>query len=223
MSAGMGRTGPPVSRSRSAGSARVLAVPPRRRIADDRARRRWLTEVMDEGHFSLLKEELGPLAARLLEIPDDLIGRALELELAEGTVVADSGEDIPCIFFDGLHRAERAIAGRLSRDRGRQASLARHGPGQGTALGGAEDRAYSGARPGRCSAGGDLLEGFRHQPRARRRQSDDQASRACRAVSKHQGANEMNKADMADRQVARTGMSKVAAREAVDSVFATIG
>ena len=33
----------------------------------------------------------------------------------------------------------------------------------------------------------------------------------------------MNKAEMADRLAARTGLSKVVAREAVDSVFAAIG
>ena len=33
----------------------------------------------------------------------------------------------------------------------------------------------------------------------------------------------MNKVEMADRLSARTGMSKAAARDAVDSVFATIG
>ena len=33
----------------------------------------------------------------------------------------------------------------------------------------------------------------------------------------------MNKAEMADRLAARTGMNEAAARDAVDSVFATIG
>ena len=33
----------------------------------------------------------------------------------------------------------------------------------------------------------------------------------------------MNKVEMADRLAARTGMSKAAARDAVDSVFATVG
>ena len=33
----------------------------------------------------------------------------------------------------------------------------------------------------------------------------------------------MNKAEMADRLAARTGLDKAAARDAVDSVFATIG
>ena len=72
-----------------------------------------LTEAMDEGHCGLPVDELGPLAARLLEVPDDLIRMALDLELAEGTVVADTVENSPCVFLGGLHRAERAIAERL--------------------------------------------------------------------------------------------------------------
>ena len=72
-----------------------------------------LTEAMDEGHCGLPEAELGPLAAGLLEVPDDLIRSALDLELSEGAVVADTVEDTPCIFLGGLYRAERAIAGRL--------------------------------------------------------------------------------------------------------------
>ena len=72
-----------------------------------------LTEAMDEGHCGLPEEELGPLAAKLLEVPGELIRSALDLELAEGTVVADTVGEIPCIFLGGLQRAERAIAGRL--------------------------------------------------------------------------------------------------------------
>ena len=72
-----------------------------------------LAEAMDEGHCGLPEEELGPLAARLLEVPAELIRTALDLELADGTVVADTVGDTPCIFLGGLHRAERAIAGRL--------------------------------------------------------------------------------------------------------------
>ena len=72
-----------------------------------------LAEAMDEGHCGLPEEELGPLAARLLEVPAEMIRTALDLELADGTVVADTVEDTPCIFLGGLHRAERAIAGRL--------------------------------------------------------------------------------------------------------------
>ena len=74
-----------------------------------------LTEAMDEGHCGLPREELEPLAARLLEVPDDAIWTALELELAEGTVVEDTVADTPCVFLGTLHRAERAIADRLPR------------------------------------------------------------------------------------------------------------
>ena len=46
-----------------------------------------LTEAMDEGHCVLPEEELGPLAAKLLEVPGELIRAALDLELAEGAAV----------------------------------------------------------------------------------------------------------------------------------------
>ncbi len=72
-----------------------------------------LAEAMDEGHCGLPEEELGPLAAKLLKVPADLIRTALDLELADGSVVADTVEDTPCIFLGGLHRAERTIAGRI--------------------------------------------------------------------------------------------------------------
>ena len=55
------------------------------------------------------------MAARLLEVPDDLIRTALDLELAEGTVVADRVADTPCVFLGGLYRAEQAIGDRLLR------------------------------------------------------------------------------------------------------------
>jgi exodeoxyribonuclease V alpha subunit len=48
-----------------------------------------LTEAMDEGHCGLPTDELVPLAEKLLEVPQQLIRTAVELELQEGTVVAD--------------------------------------------------------------------------------------------------------------------------------------
>jgi exodeoxyribonuclease V alpha subunit len=73
-----------------------------------------LAEAMDEGHCGLPSAELVPLAARLLEVDRELIGTALELELADGTVVADTVAHTPCVFLAGLHRAEKAIASKLS-------------------------------------------------------------------------------------------------------------
>src|SRR6201987_1163380 len=48
-----------------------------------------LAEAMDEGHCGLPAEELIPLTRRLLEVPSDLIATALDLEVQDGTVIAD--------------------------------------------------------------------------------------------------------------------------------------
>jgi exodeoxyribonuclease V alpha subunit len=74
-----------------------------------------LTEAMDEGHCGLPTAELLPLAEKLLEVPVDLVRTAIDLELADGTVIADSVGQTPCVFLAGLHRAERTIAERLLR------------------------------------------------------------------------------------------------------------
>ena len=74
-----------------------------------------LTEAMEDGHCGLPTEELVPLAGKLLEVPQQLIRTALELELHEGTVIADRASETPCVFLTGLHRAERTIAERLLR------------------------------------------------------------------------------------------------------------
>jgi len=47
------------------------------------------------------------------EVPQELIRTALDLELADGTVIADTVGDKPCVFLAGLYRAERGIAERL--------------------------------------------------------------------------------------------------------------
>jgi exodeoxyribonuclease V alpha subunit len=74
-----------------------------------------LTEAMDEGHCGLPTDQLIPLAGDLLEVPPELIHTALDLELSEGTVIADQVGETPCVFLAGLYRAERGIADRLIR------------------------------------------------------------------------------------------------------------
>jgi exodeoxyribonuclease V alpha subunit len=74
-----------------------------------------LTEAMDEGHGGLPTEELVPLAEKLLEVPQQLVRTALELELQEGAVIGDTVGETPCVFLAGLYRAERTIANRLVR------------------------------------------------------------------------------------------------------------
>ena len=72
-----------------------------------------LTEAMDEGHCGLPKQELVQLAAKLLEVEKELVLTALNLELADRTVVADTVGETACIFLAGLYRAEQIIAERL--------------------------------------------------------------------------------------------------------------
>ena len=72
-----------------------------------------LSQATGEGHCGLPKPELLRLAETLLEVPGDLVGTALNFELAEGTVVADTVGEMECVFLAGLHRAEQAIAERL--------------------------------------------------------------------------------------------------------------
>lgn len=74
-----------------------------------------LTDAMDDGHCGLPRDQLLPLAVELLEVAKELIQTALDLELAEGTVVADSVGDTFCIFLSGFYRAEQVIAERLLR------------------------------------------------------------------------------------------------------------
>ena len=74
-----------------------------------------LTEAMDDGHCGLPAEKLSPLAVELLEVSKELVQDALDLELAEGTVVAAAVAGTPCIFLGGLYRAERVIAERVLR------------------------------------------------------------------------------------------------------------
>ena len=72
-----------------------------------------LTEAMDDGHCGLPTKELTPLAVELLEVSEELVHTALDLELADGTVVADTVGETPCVFLGGLYRAEKVIAERM--------------------------------------------------------------------------------------------------------------
>ena len=72
-----------------------------------------LTEAMDKGHCGLPLAELVPMAVKLLQVLAEIIETALDLELRDGEVIADSVDGEPCIFLAGLHRAERAIAARI--------------------------------------------------------------------------------------------------------------
>ncbi|HYP03866.1 MAG TPA: ATP-dependent RecD-like DNA helicase [Cyanobium sp.] len=73
-----------------------------------------LLEASGDGHCGLPTAALLQLAGDLLAVEQaDLLRGALELELAEGAVVADSLGGEPAIFLARLHRDERAIAAAL--------------------------------------------------------------------------------------------------------------
>ena len=72
-----------------------------------------LTEAMGDGHCGLPLEELVPLAIKLLAVPDTLIQTAIDLEMTEGTVTADTVSGTACVFLSGLYHAERSVADRL--------------------------------------------------------------------------------------------------------------
>ena len=72
-----------------------------------------LTEAMGNGHCGLPLEELIPLSVKLLEVPDELIQTATELEITDGTVIADTVADTPCLFLSGLYHAEKGVADRF--------------------------------------------------------------------------------------------------------------
>ena len=69
-----------------------------------------LLQAIENGDCGLPETELLTLAQKLLEIGLDLLAEALALELAAGTVVADTVGDQPCVFLPHLRHAEDAIA-----------------------------------------------------------------------------------------------------------------
>ena len=132
-----------------------------------------LTEAMDEGHCGLPTDELVPLAEKLLEVPKELVRTALDLELQEGTVIADRVGETPCVFLAGLHRAERTIAERLMRLANGKLPWSWIDPGKALPWVEQAHRACSCGKPsGRDPARTDV-QGAGHDRRARRRQDDD--------------------------------------------------
>ena len=92
-----------------------------------------LTEALDDGHCGLPRDELMPLAVKLLEIPDTIVLDALRLELDAGQVIADQSKGVTACFSAGLYRAERSIVSRLrsfgGRCPGHQLMRTRRSPG----------------------------------------------------------------------------------------------
>jgi len=72
-----------------------------------------LAQALDEGQCGLPREDLLHRAEQLLDVSVELVHQALDAELVDGTVVADTAEGRECVFLTWLHTLERQIAGRL--------------------------------------------------------------------------------------------------------------
>jgi exodeoxyribonuclease V alpha subunit len=72
-----------------------------------------LLNAVDDGHCGLPRDELLTLAEELLEIPTEILEDAINLELGDGMVVADTIGERQCVFMRKLWEAERIIAERL--------------------------------------------------------------------------------------------------------------
>lgn len=72
-----------------------------------------LATVMGEGHCGLPVLQLLDSAQSLLNINQDILKNALDLELQEGTLVQDFIGDTSCVFLSSLYQAEKEIAEKL--------------------------------------------------------------------------------------------------------------
>ncbi len=72
-----------------------------------------LAEATGQGHCGLPVAELIRSTAELIEVETGLIETALQLELQDGALVADTVGDAPCVFLSGLYRSEQVIAEKL--------------------------------------------------------------------------------------------------------------
>ncbi|HYN61341.1 MAG TPA: helix-hairpin-helix domain-containing protein, partial [Rubrivivax sp.] len=74
-----------------------------------------LAEASAKGHCGLPHAELVPLAVELLKIPSEVIERAIDQEITDEILVADTVDQQPCVFLAPLYQAERSIADQIRR------------------------------------------------------------------------------------------------------------
>ena len=77
--------------------------------------RHVLQEHSADGHCAREHQELVAASAKLLEIPEQTIREAIELEVIEGRLTPEDIDDKPCLFLTPLHRAEQGVARHVKR------------------------------------------------------------------------------------------------------------
>lgn len=74
-----------------------------------------LAEAAGEGNCGLPRSELVSLAVKLLDIEQTVIEEAIDEELVEQIVIADTVDGIPSVFLASLYNAERSIVSQIQR------------------------------------------------------------------------------------------------------------
>ena len=95
--------------------AQRLGIPKDAVIRAQAGVRHVLQEFADEGHCAVIQAELVDTATTMLEIPVSIIEHAIELELQEENLMAESIEGKSCLFLTPLYRAEVSVASSLMR------------------------------------------------------------------------------------------------------------
>src|SRR5438876_4694845 len=95
--------------------AQRLGIPRDAVIRAQAGVRHVLQTFADEGHCAVVHAELVEAAATLLEIPEATILHAIDLELQEEHLVAETINGQPCLLLVPLYRAEVGVASHLLR------------------------------------------------------------------------------------------------------------
>src|SRR2546426_4242819 len=95
--------------------AQRLGIPRDAVIRAQAGVRHVLQTFADEGHCAVVHAELVEAATTLLEIPEATILHAIDLELQEERLVAETIDGQPCLLLAPLYRAEVGVASHLLR------------------------------------------------------------------------------------------------------------
>jgi exodeoxyribonuclease V alpha subunit len=143
-----------------------------------------LTEAMDEGHCGLPTDDLVPLAEKLLEVPQELVRTALDLELADGAVIADMVGDKPCVFLAGPLPGGARHRGAAAAAWDRHAALALDRSGKGDPLDRAAHPPGLRRKPEIGGRAGAHLQGAGDHRRPGRRQDDPRQCHPAHSLGK---------------------------------------
>ena len=95
--------------------AQRLGIPKDAVIRAQAGVRHVLQEFSDDGHCAVVQDELVDTAVTMLDIPVSIIAHAIDLELQEEHLIAESIDRTSCLFLTPLHRSEVSVASSLAR------------------------------------------------------------------------------------------------------------